>query len=180
MRDLRLIDELAHLSEIEMLEIKNDKLINKYLAILGFDIQYGMYYGAAVHRDLRGNVSLGFRIVGEVEINKSFIDGPFATVREKLIAYSYSDRSWAKELAELTGKSPDFKEVAEEGLMAFPEISQEFPPDQCNEGWESVAREIEQLERIRDEIRGCMWAANGSLKTPEEYQVEINVKGKGI
>src|ERR1700741_32783 len=156
MRDLRLIDDLAHLNEIQMLDIKNDGLVHKYLAMFGFDLDYGIYYGASKHVDMSGKIAVGFRICGEVEINKRFVDGPFATIADKLVAYSYTDRSWMEELAELSGKSPDFKDFADDGLMAFEETTPEYAESDYEEDYLEVERQIKQLEELRDFIRGPM------------------------
>lgn len=171
MRDLRLIPALSKFNEIELLQISNDALVNSYLRQLGFNISRAILYTPAKHRDLQGNVGVGFRAVGEISRDRSFLTSSLCTTTERLVAASYYDMSLTKELAKLLGNSVDLRSgVGDEEDSSFP--AELIEPD-----YEEVAFEILALEKIRDSIRGTPHNDAGALKTPGEYAAQLLENG---
>lgn len=168
-RDLRLIDELSDYNEIELLHPSMDDRVNFYLAQLGFDTDYGILYVPNKHRDMQGNVGVGFRAVGEITINRNFINSPLCSTVERLIAASYKDPSLAAEMAKMMGNSISYDMIA--GIDDGGEPIEEFPPELIEPDYEEMSAQIKFLENLRDEIRGPYLNEYGSIKTPEEYKV---------
>lgn len=162
-RDLQLIPELGGLTEIELLEIARDGLVNDYLAQLGFNVLSPILYVPAKHRDLQGGVGVGFRAVGEITTSESYLDNPLCTQVERLIITGLKDMSLTRELAKMMGAGVDY-------YGAINAEDENFPPELIEEDAEEVLDQMELLVMIRDEIRGTPYNEWGSLKTEEEYQ----------
>jgi len=163
-RDLRLIPELSKYRELDLLHPRLDPLVNKYLGQLGFDMDYAILYVPAKHRDMQGNVGVGFRAVGEISINRSFINSSMCSLIERLIAASYTDPSLTRELCQLMGNSISFKNTEGESMD-----ESDFPDELIEPDYDEVTREILMLENLRDSIRGPMHDEAGSLKLPGAY-----------
>jgi len=166
-RDLQRIPELSHLNEIDMLSIANDNLMNKYLAMLGFNTDAAILYEPSKHRDLQNKVAVGFRAVGVITQDRAYLNSPLCTPTERMIAASFTDISLVKELAKLAGTSAhfDMTEVRVNSIAEGPSEMEYFEPD-----YEDVTKQIEFLTKLRDDIRGDPYNDYGSLKTPKEYQ----------
>lgn len=168
-RDLKLIPELSGLSEIHMIHPSNDNLVNKYLAQLGFDLDYAVVYIPAKHRDMQGKIAVGFRAVGEVSCNRNFINSPLCTIDDRLIAAGYQDISLAKEMATLGSAGRSYSQLIDGECVEDDAVVEDFLEEETEEDEEFVASQIAQLEEIRDRLRGSMWSDSGALKTPDEY-----------
>lgn len=167
-RDLLVAEELAHIkNEIELLAIENDALVESILKKIGFDTDYPITYIPSKHRDMQNKVAVGFMVVGEISLNRSFINSSLCSTTERLVASSYTDPSMTRELSNLMGNHINFKAlIAEEGEGE----SDELPSDMLEPDREFVALQIKQLAEIRDMIRGTMYNEAGDLKTFEEYK----------
>lgn len=163
-RDLKLIPELAPFNEIELLHPKMDALVNKYLSQLGFNLNQSVLYVPALHRDMQGNVGIGFRAVGSITTSRDFLNSRLCSPIERLIAASTYDMSLTKELSKLMGSSVSLFSRADGEDPEFPEELVE--PDH-----EDVQKQVAFLETLRDEIRGSPYNEYGALKTPDEYKV---------
>jgi hypothetical protein len=161
-RDLLLIPELKGYNEIELLDPKLDPLVNKYLGQLGFDLDYPIAYEPANHRDMQGKTGVGFRAVGEISINRAWINSPLCDATERMIAAAHTDIGLARELAALMGNSITFKDAELDGTPD----EKEFPESQTEPDYEEKRAEIKQLEAIRDAIRGNAYNEDGSMKLP--------------
>lgn len=178
-RDLRLVDELAQYTEFELLSIEMDDIVNFYLSKVGFDTDYAILYVPSKHRDMQGNVGIGYRAVGEVSINRNFINSPLCSTIERLIAASYEDLSCARELATLMGNTINFR--AMDGIDDGGD--DDFPIELIEPDYESVLSQMKLLEQIRDEIRGPCYNESGSLKVPDEYKEYLeflNIEKKSL
>lgn len=173
-RDLLKIEELKHFNEVQLIHPSNDALVNKYLDELAFDIDYATAYLPSKHRDLTGKIAVGYRIVGELSINRKHINSPYCGITERLVAASYTDTSLMKELAELAGKSRNFDGYAGDDMPDGDDERALFPLDQQEPDYLEVAQQIKVLENIRDGIRGPMYSASGAMKMPEEYQAWLD------
>lgn len=166
-RDLRLITELSQYSEFELLDPRMDDRVNYYLKRLGFDLDYGVVYVPNKHRDMQGNVGIGFRVVGEASINRRFINSPLCSLTERLIAAAYQDVSRARELAYLLGSRIYYRDTDDD----YEDTSEEdFPADLIEPDCEAVMDQIKVLELMRDSIRGPYLNEAGAVKTPGEYK----------
>jgi hypothetical protein len=166
-RDLQLITELANLTELEMLHPSNDKLMESYLGKLGFDTDYAIQYVPNNYRDMRDKVGVGFRAIGELQINRAFINSYLCSTMERVAATSYHDRSLTVELANLMGGALDFKSFSEGGVE---EDEGQFFQELLDPDWKMIANQIKVLTDLRDKIRGPSTNASGNPKTFEEYK----------
>jgi hypothetical protein len=163
-RDLQLIPELSEYNEIELLHPSMDDLVNSFLSQLGFNIHQSVLYVPALHRDMQGNVGVGFRAVGSITTSREFLNSKLCSPIERLIAASTYDMSLTKELSKLMGSSVSLFTRADGEDPDFPE---ELVEPDC----EDISNQIAMLEALRDDIRGTPYNEWGALKTPEEYKV---------
>jgi hypothetical protein len=162
--DLRLIPELSRYNEISLLSPKLDGTVNGYLAKLGFDITQAIQYIPAKHRNMQGKVVIGYRAVGTINRDREFINSPFCSTIERLIAASTYDMSLTRELAKLMGSSVQLKD--DDAV----EMDENYPEEWVEADFEEVQARIRTLEVLRDRIRGSMYNEYGALKRPYEYQ----------
>lgn len=168
-RDLQRIPELSHLNEIDMLSIANDKLINSYLAVLGFNIDAAILYEPSKHRDLQNKVAVGFRAVGVITQDRAYLNSPLCTPTERMIAASFTDMSLTKELAKLSGTS-SHPELTDMRVNNIGDNSSKQEYEYSEPDYEEVTKQIEFFTILRDQIRGNPYNEYGSLKTANEYQ----------
>lgn len=166
--DLKLHSSLSGLNEVQMLSIDMDDTINAILAEIGFDVDYGITYFPAKHRNLQNNILIGFLASGEVSINRKHLTSVYADLTDVLIAASFTDPSLTKELANLSGLSRSYDNNQESD--DYGDQQQDMPPNQLEEDWEDIEKQIRQLEEIRDIIRGPQMDESGSAKTAEQYK----------
>lgn len=164
-RDLLLISDLSQYNEIELLHPSMDDLVNPYLGKLGFDLDYGIVYEPSKHRDLQGKVAVGFRVLGELNINRRIINSDLCTVEDRFIAAGYQDPSLVRELGPLMGTRLDYRAFhgEEDG-----EEYEDFLAEDIEPSYAEVTREIALLTAIRDQIRGDIYNEAGSIKSPME------------
>ena len=167
-RDLQLCSKFSGMNEIQMLKLSNDDDMAWVLQQIGFDTQYAVSYVPLVHRDMRNTVGLGFMAVGEINMNSEFIDSPLCTLTERMIAAAYIDPSLTRELSNLMGMRVNFRTLLENGSAS---ASKDLPEDMLEPDRDLVAKQITDLEELRDSIRGNMFNDRGEAKTYEEYKV---------
>lgn len=163
-RDLGRAPNLKGLNETELLSPKWDEEVNKVLAAVGFDINAPILYVPSQHRDLAGKVAVGFRAVGEISSDTSYLNSRMCPLIERLIWAAQKDPSLAKELSRMMGHSVnlDNDEALEESL--------DFPEADVEPDYELIQEQIEVLTFLRDQIRGIPYNEQGNLKTPAEYK----------
>lgn len=166
-RDLKLVTTLAHLNELEMIHPNNDALMYGILDKLGFDIEYPIMYLANKHRDMQNKVSIGFRAVGEINIQRKHIEAVYTDLTTRLAASAYTDPSMTIELAELAGKTIDINSFS--GGEDSPN-AEDVATDMIEPSYQDTLAQMKLLESIRDEVRGPMYNEKGSPKVLEEYQ----------
>lgn len=157
--DLKLVPELSHLRMIDFIDPKNDALIAPYLKVLGFDTDYPIEYIASQHRNLQGKVVIAYQIVGDVDVNSSFLDSAYATPEDRIIAAGYRDLSLAHEMSRSLSTSRGYEGSVVEG----------FPLELCNSDEEAILEQINVLHNLLMEVRPGMYNESGSLKTLTEY-----------
>lgn len=162
-RDIKRAPKLAHMTEVEILSIQNDYLVNEVLAAVGFDIAQPILYMASKHRDLAGHVAVGFRAVGEIDGFSDYMSSRQVPLIERLIWAAQKDPSLARELSKMIGHSVDFRNDAIED--DGPSLDEDIDPD-----YQMLTEQIEALHELRDHARGWPFNEQGNLKTPSEYQ----------
>jgi hypothetical protein len=166
--DLLLCSELSHIkNEIELLSLQNDALMESILGHIGFDTEYPVSYVPVKHRNMQNQVIVGFMAVGEIDMNRSFIDSPICTLTERMIAAAYTDPSLTRELSSLMGMRVNFRSLLENGTDSS---NEDLPEDMLEPDREYVTNQIKTLESLRDRIRGDMFNDRGEAKTFEEYR----------
>ena len=167
-RDLQVCSLFKNMNEIEMLRLANDDTMKLVLGQIGFDTDYPITYEPSKHRCMRGKVDIGFRAVGEINMNSEFIDSPLCTLTERMIAAAYIDPSLTRELSNLMGMRVNFRTLLENGSDS---ASKDLPEDMLEPDRDLVAKQIISLEELRDSIRGNMFNDRGEAKTYEQYKV---------
>lgn len=168
-RDLLVCEELAHIkNEVELVHPANDALMESILRKVGFDVDYPVVYVPSKHRDMQNKVAVGFQAVGEISINRDFINSPMCSVTERMVAASYSDRSLTRELAQLSAGQVSYKAITDDA--DYGDEEDDFPNECIEEDYEYVSSQIKQLEQLRDTLRGTMFNEAGDLKTFAEYK----------
>lgn len=167
--DLMLASSLSHIkNEIEMLHIDNDEAVSKVLEQIGFDIEYPVSYIPLKHRSMQNKVAVGFMAVGEISLNKSYINSKLCTLTERMIAACYTDPSLTKELSNLMGMRANFRLLLENGKDGS---SEDLPEHMLEPDRESVSQQIKALENVRDMIRGSLYNDRGEAKCYWEYKI---------
>lgn len=167
-RDLRICPGLQHFNEIELLHPSKDALVNWHLEKLGFNTNRGVVYVPNKHRDMQGNVAVGFRAVGEIDSSSPYMSSSLCSLIERILAAAQHDISLAKEMSMMLGNSINF--AAQGNEEPFEEDEDEFPEELQEPDFEDVGAQIKSLEAIRDTIRGPYLNDYGNIKTPQEYQ----------
>lgn len=167
-RDLLVCEELAHIkNEIELLHPSNDALMEDILSKVGIDTQYAVLYIPSNHRDMQNKVAIGFMAVGDISINRAFINSPMCSTTERMVAASYTDPSLTRELANLMGGTVNFRSLQDESIDFEGE---ELPEDMLEPDRAEVTKQLEQLVALRDVIRGTPYNEAGDLRTFAEYK----------
>lgn len=169
LRDIKLITEFKPYNEIQLISLEMDDRMAYYLSKLGFDLDYPVSYLASNHRDLQNKVGVGFRVVGDIQINREFLTSDVCDVYTRIAATSYQDRSLTRELCQLQNSSlnySSFNEVDEEGDISHVDIAAYIDLEEE----QRIGIMIKQLEDVRDAIRGSMYNEAGAVKTFAEYK----------
>ena len=164
-RDLRLIPELSQYSEIDLLHPSMDDTVNKWLEEFGFNTNAPVQYIPNKHRDMQGNIGVGFRAIGTIAVGSEFLDTPLATMEDRILATFFTDPSLARELASMLNTGIRFADVPE----SYDESDDDFPEELIEPDYPEVSKEIALLETIRDAVRGPMYNESGAPKTYKEY-----------
>jgi len=166
-RDLQLVSKFKGMNEIDMLSLSNDDDMVWALDQIGFDTEYAVTYVPNVHRDMRNKVGLGFIAVGEINMNRSYINSPMCSLTERMIAAAYIDPSLTRELSSLMGMRVNFRSLLENGADSS---SEDLPEDMLEPDRDFVSKQIRDLEDLRDAIRGPLLNDRGEAKTFAEYK----------
>jgi hypothetical protein len=94
-------------NEVEMLHPYNDVAMLGALEAIGFDIKQPINYEASYHRDMQQSAAVGFRAVGEYNLDPKYKN--FLDVMDRIIVVGLTDPTFAKELNELHGKSYTYR-----------------------------------------------------------------------
>lgn len=176
--DLKLIPELEKLSIFDLIHPDNDKLVNPFLAVMGFDLDYPLIYTVSQHRTLQNKVVVGYVIRGEVNINREHLSSEWATLYDRMVAAAYQDPTLCKALCEQMNTSLDYSAFHSAKETENPKPV-DFPVNQCNPDEIVITEQIKQLEELLFHIRGSQYKKDGSLKMPADYhEVEEEVKPK--
>jgi hypothetical protein len=171
-RDILICDELRHVkNEILLLHPDNDEIVKELVEQIGFDITQPISYEASKHRSLDGRVGVGFQVIGEYSRNKRY--AKFLDTTDRIIVAGLSDVSLAREMNSIMGKRNTYSNEEESGVgsgnykrdkryyseqelldLGYSEDIEEDSTEYLEDDWESVMAQIEQLENIKNQIRG--------------------------
>ena len=168
--DLKLIPELSHLNYFEMIDPKNDHLVNPFLEIMGMDLDYPLQYVAKQHRNLQNKVVINYMIIGETNINREHITGPWGSLTDRMIAAAYQDPSLCKELGSHLNTSLDYN--AFKGGRDQPDEQPSTADFPTTDEERMITAQIKQLEELLLHIRGDQRREDGGYKYPHEYSVK--------
>lgn len=100
---LSVVPEFQGKTEIDLLHPKMDLTMRECLAQAGFDVNEPIDYVANNHRDLKGNIGVGFRAVGVIDpYNREFLNSRLADNFHRMSAAGrVGDYSLAYELSKL-------------------------------------------------------------------------------
>lgn len=172
--DLKLISELSHMSEFDMVKPENDALMVKYLWKLGCDVpDYPWIYLPSKHRNLQDQIVVGYRAVAEVRCDPEYLNSFMADITQRMTITSYVDPSKMEEMAELSYKVRDWTEYLNDNdSLDWQEERAITPLDQLEPDYLEQEAAIKELEDILVSIRGSCYNASGSLKMMDEYHQE--------
>lgn len=163
--DLQLIPELSHLRMMDFINPAHTELIAPFLRTIGFDMDYPIIFQASQHRNLQGKIIIGYQLVGEVECNQAFLNSPWATAEDRMIAAGYRDLSLAQELANSMTLGMGY------GSDDEGEPVDGFPADLTSPDEQVVLAQIKQLNDILLAVRGNPYKQDGSRATLFEHGI---------
>jgi hypothetical protein len=172
--DLKRIPALSHLTYFDLVHPDNDKLVNPYLHDIGFNLNKGLSYTVSQHRTLANTVEIGFVIRGEVRTDREFLNSSLATLEDKMAAAALTDMSLCAELCRMMNQASSIGAYSSATRDGEPDT--DFPESLTNPDEAEIVSKIRQLEQILDDIRGSQHKEDGSLKLPEDYQKQPDMK----
>jgi hypothetical protein len=159
--DLQLVPELSHLRQMDFIDPANTELLRPVLKTLGFDLEYPVQFIPSQHRNLQGKVVISYQIVGDVEINESFLSSEWATAEDRMIAAGYRDVGLAADLAASMTIGRDYEGESKGEALA---------PDQLNPDADIISAQIKVLEDALLLVRGDPFKEDGSRSTLCEHK----------
>ena len=161
--DFLLISEFKGMRELDLIKPENDERVLFYLEQLGFDTDYTIYYKPNKHRNMRGEILVGYRIIGEINCNRKFFNQNLYTLEEIVAATSYTDLSLTRELCNLTGKDLDYKAFYDAGVMNE-QSHKKLNDGEVMDDWRMIESQIVALEDVLTYVRGEQYKADGSIR----------------
>lgn len=176
LRDIMLADSLSGFkNEVSVIHPDNDGVVQSILQQIGYDVNSEWWYEASKHRNLRGQIAIGYMIVGEYSKDPKYRH--FLDTTDRIIVAGMCDPSLGRDMSALMGrkniyrndddkwndgsraKKDDPRYYSEAELLEYGYTSgNEEDEDECGvdyieETWEQDLRAIKVLEELRDEIR---------------------------
>lgn len=164
--DLLILPEFAGYSEWDIVEKKEDKKVLDACFNLGLDKNKGYCYDYNIHRNLQNKVVEGFRIVGEIRIDKEFRKSPFCTLIDKIIMHSVTDVGFAMDLASRMGSTLNYAKFQEDDERS---PTDGFDKDLLEPNYSVVEKRINSMVKLLSDLRGTPINDSGLLKTYEEW-----------
>ena len=165
--DLLVLPEFKGWSEWDVIKLTSDEKVLPFFFNLGLDINKGYTYEYNKHRNLQNKVVDGFRIIGEIRIDKEFRNSPFCTLIDKIIANSVTDVSFAMDLANRMGSTLNYSKFEDDHEKSSKEG---FTADLLEPDYIAAESQINAVMSVLEGIRGTPMNDSGSLKTFEEWQ----------
>lgn len=169
-RDIkRCVPYFRDMTEVEMLHPEHDAHMQDVLQAMGFDIHEGVEYVANNHRDMLGNVGVGFRAVGIIDPNnREFLNSRLADNYDRMAAAGRSGNvDLADELSKLMGCSSAMAAIEETGAGCVD--PEDLTLKQQEDLWidpeyEVITQQMNTLKWICEDIRGSAYDEDGSVK----------------
>lgn len=159
LRDVMLHEKLKGKNEIKIIHPSNDNLMREVLYDCGFDVKQGIAYIPSLHRDMQNKIAVGFQVVGELRKDREFINSGMCDVYELISIASETDVSLAKELCSLQDGRINYEAVDKNAKQ-----DDDFPVCLVEPTEDFHARQIAQLENIRQLLRGDAYDGAGSYR----------------
>jgi hypothetical protein len=169
--DLLKLDDFAELNEVQLIHPNNDEKVLNHARTAGMDVTGGYAYEASQHKNMAGNVVVGYRLIGELTNTPSFRSSPFYTSEIRTLSHLRRDVSLTQEMVKLSGGCFSYGKNAEEDAEDTREYESLYEPN-----WQALEQEIAMLNQLALVIRGDSMGSTGGLKTFYEYQEAANVK----
>lgn len=172
LRDLKLADLLSHLTEVEIINPKNDELVKSVLQQIGYDTRQPIEYTVSNHRDMQGKSAVGFQVIGEYNTDpkyKHFLD----TV-DRVVVAGLTDIHLARDMETLLGKrfiyrnedetenktrenDPRYytpEQLAEMGFTGMEQDDEDYSEGVVDSDYDMITSQIMALEAIKKSLRG--------------------------
>lgn len=169
--DLLKLGDFAGMNEVSLIHPKNDEKVLNHARTAGLDVTGGYAYEASQHKNMFGEVVVGYRLIGELRGDAAFRSNPFCTSEVRTLSHLRKDVSLTQEMVKLSGGGFSYGKNAEEDVETEREYETMY-----EENWQALEREIAMLNQLAFDIRGSSYGANGGLKTFYEYQEMLNGK----
>ncbi len=169
LRDLQRIPTLRTYTEDALIRPDMDHIMFMYLAELGYDMDSPIEYIPSIHRDLAGNVGLGYQVVGEIVDAKTkhpYLRHKICPLYERIAALAKSDMSFAIELARMASIKINLTDNAEE--------DEEYPDNEVERTYKENTAKINKLITRRNDLRKTRYDEKGRPLTPKEILKEMN------
>jgi hypothetical protein len=158
-RDLiGIVPQLKGKTERELISPKMDWEMKNILDQLGFSVHRGVDYYPCKHRDLKGNVGVGYVAVGYISNSKAYLKSRLCDPIERIVSeYLHGDMSLCMELCRMQGIRFSLKEIMEDE----PLTDDEYPDNWIEDDYERVEEYIKYLELQKRLIRHGVDNDNG-------------------
>lgn len=149
---IKCLNYLGHtgINEVHLLPKSQDELVKPILHELGIDINIPFYVQAYKHRDLDGNIAIGYRYNGTIRCDREWVTGKGCDVMERISTTAFKDLSLTRELCNLVGRQIDLSEA--EGAFSLQDDNDSL--NLIAETYEDDYKLIQQLNNICNSIRG--------------------------
>lgn len=133
--------------ELMLIDKNKEELVKPILFELGIDVRFPFKVDVVNHRDLNNNTGIGYRFVGDIRKDKAYLHSPLCDIMERISIASWSDKSLARDMANMVGMRVDFAEGADH--IDHNEKADDTVPD-----YKDNLEIIRSLQKAAMEIRG--------------------------
>lgn len=171
--DVLTIPEFKGLNEVMLLHPSMDSKVIPYLWEMGLNYKKGYEVVAFKHRNLQNDVVIGYMYSGEIRTDNEFRNSKMCSSIDRVIMSAKRDFSLTKELCTMLGGGlhyGKFQEVEDDDADG----TQYLAKDLYEEDYIEVKNQLATLRDVAYNIRGSQYNESGSLKTLEEYIVDLD------
>jgi hypothetical protein len=152
LRDLKCIPALSAYTELELIHPKMDAKIRPYVYEMGIDVEYPVEYAANNHRDLNDNTGIGYRILGDIRCDRTWLHSPWCDIIDRVAVTGYVDTSLTRELAEMLNHTVNFDAFTEENDTSY--TDSDFTQDLMEKDFVEVSTVLTLMRKELLSLRG--------------------------